>query len=139
MIKKLQRIFVTTSPTLIGSKTLEILLVFVWQLFVKIFIVVRMQMVIKNCLSNAIKHTPKNKHIYIVYNENIISIENEGEFISVDQMNRIWDTYVSSDREGTGLGLAICKTILDLHHYGYYVENTSRGVKFTITINKKSC
>lgn len=98
-----------------------------------------MQMVIKNFLSNAIEHTPKNKHIYIVYNENIISIENEGEFISVDQMNRIWDTYVSSDREGTGLGLAICKTILALHHYGYYVENTSRGVKFTITINKKSC
>ena len=124
MIKKLQRIFVTTSPTLIGSKTLEILLVFVWQLFVKIFIVVRMQMVIKNFLSNAIKHTPKNKHIYIVYNENIISIENEGEFISVDQMNRIWDTYVSSDREGTGLGLAILcrKYIKRCKVYNHYKQ-----------------
>ena len=94
-----------------------------------------MQRVMKNFLSNAIKHTPENKHIYIVYNENIISIENEGELISVDQINTIWNTYVSSNRERTRLGLVICKTILDFHHYGYRVENTSRGVKFTIFIN----
>lgn len=91
-----------------------------------------MQMVLKNFISNAIKHTPNSGNIHIVYEDNVLSIENEGEHITDKQKERIWDTYVSGDREGTGLGLAICKTILDLHGYGYSVENTQSGVKFNI-------
>ncbi|MEG0685562.1 MAG: ATP-binding protein, partial [Coprobacillus sp.] len=74
-----------------------------------------LEMVIKNFMSNAIKHTPQGCYIEIMYNQNEISIENEGSSITEEQSQRIWDTYVSSDREGTGLGLAICKTILELH------------------------
>lgn len=92
------------------------------------------QIVIKNFISNAIKHTPHDGHIYISFDQNILSIENEGEHLTDAQKIRIWDTYVSGDREGTGLGLAICKTILDIHGFGYCVENTSRGVQFQIII-----
>lgn len=90
------------------------------------------QIVIKNFLSNAIKHTPKQGNIYITYDDESFSIENEGSFLTEQQMESIWDTYVSSDREGTGLGLAICKSILELHHFSYEVQNTERGVCFTI-------
>ncbi|MEG0593253.1 MAG: HAMP domain-containing sensor histidine kinase, partial [Coprobacillus sp.] len=92
-----------------------------------------LEMVIKNFMSNAIKHTPQGCYIEIIYNENEVSIENEGSRISEEQIECIWDTYVSSDREGTGLGLAICKTILDLHGFKYKVENTDKGVRFTFT------
>lgn len=92
------------------------------------------QIVIKNFISNAIKHTPHEGHIYISFNNNILSIENEGEYLTNEQKTRIWDTYVFGDREGTGLGLAICKTILDIHGFGYSVENTSRGVQFQIIV-----
>lgn len=88
------------------------------------------QMVLKNFLSNAIKHTPNHHNIYIIYENKKISIENEGSFLTDEQRKTIWDTYVSSDREGTGLGLAICKTILDLHEYDYGVYNTNIGVCF---------
>lgn len=93
-----------------------------------------LEMVIKNFMSNAVKHTPQDGHIEIIYNQEQVSIENEGSLISEDKMKRIWDTYVSSDREGTGLGLAICKTILDLHGFKYQVENTEKGVRFTFTL-----
>ncbi|MEG0453601.1 MAG: ATP-binding protein [Coprobacillus sp.] len=92
-----------------------------------------LEMVIKNFMSNAIKHTPQGCYIEIMYNQNEISIENEGSSITEEQSERIWDTYVSSDREGTGLGLAICKTILDIHGFQYKVENTDKGVRFTFT------
>ena len=51
-------------------------------------------------------------------------------------MESIWETYVSSDREGTGLGLAICKSILELHNFGYEVQNTEKGVCFIIKIRE---
>lgn len=89
-----------------------------------------MEMVIKNFLNNAIKHTPKQGYIYIIYTENQVIIENEGSSLTDEQIKTIWDTYVSGDREGTGLGLAICKTILELHHFDYGVKNTEKGVAF---------
>lgn len=92
------------------------------------------QLVIKNFLSNAIKHTPENGHIYMSYNDKMFSIENEGPLLTQQQMKTIWETYVSSDREGTGLGLAICRSILDLHGFKYEVKNTNRGVCFMIKI-----
>lgn len=90
--------------------------------------------VISNFLSNAIKHTPQHGHIYIRYDEKHISIENEGSTLTPQQMENIWETYVSGDREGTGLGLAICKSILNLHHFQYSVFNTEKGVCFDIQI-----
>ncbi|MFR6099881.1 HAMP domain-containing sensor histidine kinase [Longibaculum muris] len=93
-----------------------------------------MELVIKNLISNAIKHTPQNGHIYICYENQTLFIENEGEHLSDKQKDKIWDTYVSSDREGTGLGLAICKTVLDLHGFSYDVHNTERGVSFQVNL-----
>jgi len=93
-----------------------------------------MELVIKNLISNAIKHTPQNGHIYICYENQTLFIENEGEHLSDKQKEKIWDTYVSSDREGTGLGLAICKTVLDLHGFSYDVHNTERGVSFQVNL-----
>lgn len=95
-----------------------------------------MSIVLKNLISNAIKHTPQNGHVYISLKDKTFMIENEGEHISDQQKEKIWDTYVSSDREGTGLGLAICKAILDLHEFSYYVDNTKKGVCFTIHMSK---
>lgn len=94
------------------------------------------QIVINNFLSNAIKHTPMQKMVRIIYQDNMIKIENEGQHISDQQKEMIWETYVSSDREGTGLGLAICKSILELHGFEYGVENTDRGVCFYFVVKK---
>ena len=93
-----------------------------------------LQTVFQNFMSNAIKHTPQNGHIYIKYHQGILSFENEGKPLSHEQKETIWDTYVSSDRQGTGLGLAICRSILELHGFQYDVCNSEKGVKFQIHI-----
>ena len=91
---------------------------------------IEIEKVIRNFLSNAIKHTKEGGYITIQFKNRCFSIENEGNPISDEDMKLIFETYVSKSREGTGLGLAICKAILELHHFSYGVENTEKGVKF---------
>ena len=93
-----------------------------------------LKIVFQNFMSNAIKHTPQNRHIYIKYHQGILSFENEGKPLSHEQKETILDTYVSSDRQGTGLGLAICRSILELHGFQYDVCNSEKGVEFQIHI-----
>lgn len=107
----------------------------------------RMEQVIKNLITNAIRHTEISGNI-IVAVENTkdtgiyIYVENTGSHIPEDEKDKIWDYFYKVDKSrnrklgGTGIGLAIVKKILDLHGYSYAVENTEIGVKFYIRITK---
>lgn len=94
----------------------------------------KIEMVIRNLLSNSIKYCYENKTIKIRVNQKEFSIENVGERIPEENINAIWETFykvdTSRNEEGTGLGLAICKSILELHGFEYGVENTMHGVRF---------
>ncbi|MDO5813491.1 MAG: HAMP domain-containing sensor histidine kinase [Bacillota bacterium] len=90
----------------------------------------RIEMVIQNYLSNAIKHAFINSTIKIKIKENEFSIENKGKQIDEKRMETIWESFVSDDQKGTGLGLAIVRNILELHEMGYGVNNLDDGVEF---------
>lgn len=101
----------------------------------------RVEQVITNLFTNAVKYTPKQSHIYINITYNDIAkkytfkIKNENAYISDEDIERIWDPFYRIEKSrnkefgGTGLGLAIVKQILDLHHSNYGV-NTQKGVEF---------
>ena len=90
----------------------------------------RIEMVIQNYLSNAIKHAFINSTIKIKIKENEFSIENKGKQIDENRMDSIWESFVSDDQKGTGLGLAIVRDILELHEMSYGVYNLQGGVEF---------
>ena len=90
----------------------------------------RIEMVIQNYLSNAIKHAFINSTIKIKIKENEFSIENKGKQIDEKRMDTIWESFVSDDQKGTGLGLAIVRNILELHEMSYGVYNLQGGVEF---------
>ena len=90
----------------------------------------RIEMVIQNYLSNAIKHAFINSTIKIKIKENEFSIENKGKQIDEKCMDTIWESFVSDDQKGTGLGLAIVRNILELHEMSYGVHNLEDGVEF---------
>lgn len=94
----------------------------------------KIQMVINNFISNALRYTQENKKIIIHLDQHQFSIENEGAHIPEEEKEKIWLTFHKVDKsrneEGTGLGLAICRAALDLHHFQYGVKNTETGVLF---------
>ena len=96
---------------------------------------VKISQVVANFLSNAIKHTPAGKNIYItakmLEDEETVRFEirDEGEGIPAEELPLIWDRYqkasssFSRSQTSTGLGLAIVKGILDLHGAAYGVTS----------------
>ncbi|MFZ5969611.1 MAG: sensor histidine kinase [Bacillota bacterium] len=108
----------------------------------------RIEQVLMNLLSNGIRHTYEEKNLYMIVrcqDDHItINIENEGDLIDEDKIDKIWDRFyrieASRNRKlgGIGLGLSIVKNILELHSSQFGVRNTDRGVAFFFTLQKAS-
>ncbi|MYL42714.1 HAMP domain-containing sensor histidine kinase [Virgibacillus salexigens] len=107
----------------------------------------RIEQVITNFITNAIRYTPENKSIIISAIEEPervkVSVENKGAHIAQEHLEKIWDRFYRGDTSrrrsngGTGLGLAISKNVLELHESQYGVSNTEDGVQFFFYLNKK--
>jgi len=106
----------------------------------------RIEQVVVNLLSNAIRYTPDGKEIRIRIIENEekvkVEIENTGNPIPNESLEKIWDRFYRLDASrsrhtgGTGLGLSIVKNILELHHAEYGVYNTNDSVVFYFDLQK---
>ncbi len=124
----------------------------------------RIVQVITNLLSNAIKHTPRGGEISIraaALRESTkralerlgkivgplpleghvqISVEDSGDGISADEIDRIFDPFHQSESErsdesGVGLGLAICKEILrGLQGHMLVESRLGKGSCFTVVL-----
>ncbi|MFM9278695.1 sensor histidine kinase [Paenibacillus jiagnxiensis] len=108
----------------------------------------RIEQVIVNFLTNAIRYTPEQESIIVTVTDEQdrvkIGVENKGAHISDEQLEKIWDRFYRGEPSrqrstgGTGLGLAISKKILELHGVPYGVMNTRDGVLFYFYLNKKA-
>ncbi|HHT7191276.1 TPA: sensor histidine kinase, partial [Bacillus cereus] len=106
----------------------------------------RIEQVVVNLLSNAIRYTPDGEKIQVSVLEMEdtvkIEIENTGNPIPEESLEKIWDRFYRLDASrsrhtgGTGLGLSIVKNILDLHHAEYGVYNTDNSVVFYFNLQK---
>ncbi|UYX51582.1 HAMP domain-containing histidine kinase [Bacillus thuringiensis] len=108
----------------------------------------RIEQVIVNFITNAIRYTPNKEDIIISTVDEKdrikVCIENKGTHIEEEQLDKIWDRFYRVDaarhrsQGGTGLGLAISKNILELHDVEYGVKNTKDGVLFYFYLPKKA-
>lgn len=106
----------------------------------------KIEQVISNFLTNAIKYSPAgNKIIIDIFEENSIinfSIENTGAHIDEKELPEIWTQFYRVDSSRTrvgksfGLGLSIVKNILVLHKSNFGALNTENGVKFYFSLPK---
>ena len=107
----------------------------------------KMQKIITNLISNAIKFTPNNGEINMsvkALNSNkkkphvSIEISNTGSEIPKDKLPYIFDRFYqagdinTSETEGTGIGLALVKELVELHNGTVKVKNNSTETTFIL-------
>jgi len=104
----------------------------------------RLQQVITNLLTNAIKYSPRNKTVIVKLERNDqqvkVSVIDKGIGISEDNFDRIFEKYFRVDGSakkfsGLGLGLYISKEIIKKHGGTIGVNSTEgKGATFWFTI-----
>lgn len=97
----------------------------------------KMEQVLENLLSNALKYTPAKSTLKIgserQANHARIWVEDNGTGIPDPDLNRIFERFYrvekgrSRDKGGTGLGLSIVKRIISLHRGTVMAENVKGG------------
>lgn len=110
--------------------------------------VFRIEQVLTNYITNAIKNVDDKKQIKISIVESNkyvkIIVFNSGSQISDEDKLRIWNRFYKVDTSrnrasgGTGLGLSVVKAIMSQHHTSCGVENTTDGVEFYFELEKKN-
>jgi len=97
--------------------------------------------VIKNLVSNAIKHNQKGTDINItvrrINNEVETAVNDNGKGISESERPNIFQRYpIAKRRIGTGLGLYLSKQIIDAHKGKIWFESEiGKGTTFYFTLN----
>ena len=110
----------------------------------------KIEIVIRNIISNAFKFTPAGGSIYVSTGESedgkyhYIRIEDTGVGIPENKLNEIFNRFSQLDNnqgvsnfKGSGIGLALSKEIIALHHGDICAESPNqRGAVFIIKLLK---
>ena len=97
----------------------------------------KIQQILKNLLSNAIRHTPENGMVSIRSlregDDWLVEVEDSGPGIPEEERSRVFDRFYRLDKSrnrqdgGAGLGLAISKAIAEMHGGVIYVTSGQEG------------
>ncbi|WP_224998638.1 two-component regulator propeller domain-containing protein [Cesiribacter sp. SM1] len=102
----------------------------------------KLQIMVYNLLTNAIKFTPKNGTIelklFADHTHVYIQVQDTGEGISPDALPHIFEWYYragDTNKKGTGIGLALSQRLAALHHGNILAESRPKeGSSFTISL-----
>lgn len=100
-----------------------------------------------NLLGNAVKFTPMGGTITVGITEKeetvYITVEDTGEGIMKEELNKIFDRFYQADatytrkQSGTGIGLNLAKSFVNLHHGDITVKSEiGKGAIFTVVFHK---
>ncbi len=108
----------------------------------------KMNKILSNLLSNALKYTPENGQIIIFFNLYVnnggnwlqLEVTDSGKGIETEMFDQVFERFyqvrsVTGKTFGVGIGLALAKSLVEIHRGIIGVENSiDLGAKFTVNI-----
>jgi len=104
----------------------------------------RIDRVLSNLVSNAIKFSPKGKTVKVSAEERDgsvwIKVDDEGAGIPAEMRESVFERFqqvgggTAAGKGGSGLGLTICKAIVELHGGEIWVEGKDPGSRFIFSL-----
>jgi signal transduction histidine kinase len=105
---------------------------------------VRLEQVVTNLLTNAIKYTPRGSPIQVSVRRDgdtaVLGVQDHGSGIPPVLLPRIFDLFVQGDRPlhrpagGLGIGLTLVRRLVELHGGTVVAESSSLGSRFTVRL-----
>ena len=95
-----------------------------------------------NIINNAMRHSPKEAEVFLSLTPSKFTVINTGTTIPPEDLPVLFTPFYRVEKSrnkatgGSGLGLYLVKTILELHGFGYCIQNTEKGVMFTINFKQ---
>ncbi|HCE44194.1 MAG TPA: hypothetical protein DET40_11660 [Lentisphaeria bacterium] len=104
---------------------------------------IQIREVFNNLLNNAIDAIPSEGGIIKIIAESKdgfikVAVEDNGEGIPKNKLEKIFDPFFTTKAKGTGLGLSVCRQIIDFHNGSIHVESEEgHGTTFIVSLPKK--
>lgn len=107
---------------------------------------VRLDQIVTNILSNAIKYTPEEGHVRVAIGEEdgqaVIRVTDDGVGIAPERIGVIFELFAQAENAigraqgGMGIGLALVRNLVQLHHGSVEAKSdgVGKGSEFTVRI-----
>jgi len=104
----------------------------------------RLEQVVTNLVSNALKYTPANGQVHVQVgvegDRALLRVSDTGIGLGADLLPRVFDLFVQGDggvhrpHGGLGIGLALVRRLVELHHGAVMAESAGPGEGSTFTV-----
>lgn len=105
---------------------------------------VRIEQIVSNLLTNALKYTPRGGNVDVTVRREgetaLIEVRDSGEGIPAPLLAHIFDLFVQGERTldrragGLGIGLTLVRRLAELHGGTVGVESSAQGSRFTVRL-----